>query len=971
MELETSDFPTEYTMEGRESEGLESRLMGRYKLGAKLGEGGFGVVFDARQTQPIQRQVVVKVLKADMNAGQIIARFEAERQALAMMDHPGISRVLDAGETQDGRPFFVMEKVDGVPVTLYVRQNNPPLLERLRVFISICEAVHYAHQKGVIHRDLKPSNILVSVENGVARPKVIDFGLAKALDARLSKRTIYTLHDQVIGTPGYIGPEQIERGAAAADVRSDVYALGALLYEMLTGAPAVDQKSLIGKPLEEALREAAGRELVHPSVRDPKLRGDLECIILKALAPDPAQRYTSADALAVDVQRHLDGQPVQAHPMDRFYIIGKFTRRNRWAVAAALALLIAGVTALWSSTQQLRQMQRHQAERQRNSSRKYFQVARQYSERGLNEDAIAQLCYALREDRQNSAAATYLSALLSQHFLGYRLAANLRVKAGWSQISHLAVNAHARTVVAVCRADIVGKSDLIMRWDLNPNSEPPVELGLPTGMKVTACQTSADDGFLLIGFSEGSLARYDLTSGIFSQFEIKMKGEVTAIALSADASRAFVGTAAGEVRLWDLAKQQPAATAHTLSERVELVALDAEAHIAVIAQVYTLVALDPRTGQITAAPRAMPESIITHLALNPAGTLGAVGLENGLVRMMNLPDLVNVGEPLPHGGSITQLSFNRDGQMLISGDTLGLVNFWHARETRPIGDNVQLSGPVRLCRALENQRQAFAVSERGELRLWRTDGTTVSLHQAQRQVGATALSQDGTLIATASAKEADLEVWEIQSPMIEPHPRVAPETATAGQVISSTRPKDPALQLRGDTRLFSTELERRVKVINPATGQQVCGDLYHDTPVRHLALSPDQQTLLTITTGGAHRAWNAITGDPLMPHLKRGERATQLRLQPDGRSYLYQRESGDWFELPLPVRLESLPEWFLDFAEARASKRLRADGSSETVPRERQRQIVDALPESTDYATTLARWLLQKSDERAPWPQSP
>ncbi|MEQ1752190.1 MAG: WD40 repeat domain-containing serine/threonine protein kinase, partial [Prosthecobacter sp.] len=579
MELETSDFPTEYTMEGRESEGLESRLMDRYKLGAKLGEGGFGVVFDARQMQPIQRQVAVKVLKADMNARQIIARFEAERQALAMMDHPGISRVLDAGETQDGRPFFVMEKVDGVPVTLYVRQNNPPLLERLRVFISICEAVHYAHQKGVIHRDLKPSNILVSLDNGVARPKVIDFGLAKALDARLSKRTIYTLHDQVIGTPGYIGPEQIERGAEAADVRGDVYSLGALFYEMLTGAPAVDQKSLIGKPLEEALREAAGRTLVRPSVRDPKLRGDLECIILKALAADPAQRYASADALAIDVQRHLDGQPVQAHPADRLYIIGKFTRRHRWAVAAALALLLAGITALWSSAQQLRQEQRHQAERQRDSSRKYFQDARQYSERGRNGDAIAQLCYALREDRQNSAAATYLSALLSQHFLGHRLAANLRVKAGWSRVSHLAVNAHERTLVAVCAADIEGKSDLIMRWDLDPNSVPPVELGLPAGMKVTACLNSVDDRFLLIGFNEGSLARYDIKSGIFSQFEAKMQGQITAIALSADGSRAFAGTAVGEVRLWDLNRQQPAGPTHTWSGPVELVALDAAAHI--------------------------------------------------------------------------------------------------------------------------------------------------------------------------------------------------------------------------------------------------------------------------------------------------------------------------------------------------------------------------------------------------------
>lgn len=968
-ELETSDFPTEYSMEGRESEGLESRLMGRYKLGAKLGEGGFGVVFDARQMQPIQRQVAVKVLKADMNARQIIARFEAERQALAMMDHPGISRVLDAGETQDGRPFFVMEKVDGVPVTVFVRQTNPPLRDRLRIFISICEAVHYAHQKGVIHRDLKPSNVLVSVENGVARPKVIDFGLAKALDARLSKHTIYTLHDQVIGTPGYIGPEQIEHGSEAADVRGDVYALGSLFYEMLTGVPAVDQKSLIGKPLEEALREAADRPLVRPSVRDPKLRGDLEFIILKALAADPAQRYASADALAVDVQRHLDDQPVQAHPPDRFYIISKFTRRNRWAVAATLALLLAGVTALWSGAQKLRQEQRHQIERQQDSSRKCFQDARQFSERGRHSDAIANLCYALREDPQNSAAATYLGALLSQQHLGKRLAMDLRVKPGWSRLLQLTINARERIVVAVCGADAEGQTDLIMRWKLDPNSEPPVELGLPAGMKITACQSSADDGFLLLGFSDGSLARYDIASGVFSQFAVKMQGEVTAIALSGDSAHSLVGTAAGDVRLWDLVKQTPGNAAPVLPQRVELVALDAEAKHAVVSHNGMLIALDLLNDKISTVQRPVPEGIVTSLAMNAPGTLVAVGLKNGLVLMMRLPDLTKVGEPLPHGGGITCLNFNRDGRMLVSGDAHGLVNFWRAEETRPIGENVLMNGPVRLCRLLENERQAFAVSERGDLRLWQTDGTTVSVHQAQRQIGATALSQDGTLVALASIREPTLEVWEIQSRMVQPRPWSGPETPTVGQVASAMRPEDPALQLRGNTRIFTTDLDRRVKVTEPATGQQVCGDLYHDTPLRHLALSSDQRTLLTITADGTHRAWDAATGVPLMPSFKRGERATHLRLQPDGRSYLYQRESGDWFELPLPVRLESLPGWFLDFAEARATKRLRADGSSETVPRERQRQIVDALPDSPDPATTLARWLLQKSDERASWPQ--
>jgi serine/threonine protein kinase len=362
MEMETSDFPTEFTMEGRESEGLESRLMDRYKLGAKSGEAGFGVEFDARQMQPVQRQVTVKVLKTSMSAGQIIARFESERGKLALMNHPATACVLDAGETQDGRPFLVMERTNGVPVTLFVRQKNPPLPERLRIFIQICEAVHDAHQKGVIHRDLKPSNILVSIVDGVPHPKVIDFGLAGALNVRLNKRTIYTLNDQAIGTPGYISPEQIERGAEAEDLLGDVYALGALLYEMLTGVPVVDLKPLIGKPMEEALQESARRSLIRPSDRDPKLSGDLECIILKALAPDPALRYASAGALAADVQRHLDHQPVQAHPAGCFYSAGKFLHRHRRAVAAVLVLLLACLIAAWVGQRQNRHLQSGPAE---------------------------------------------------------------------------------------------------------------------------------------------------------------------------------------------------------------------------------------------------------------------------------------------------------------------------------------------------------------------------------------------------------------------------------------------------------------------------------------------------------------------------------------------------------------------------------------------------------------------------------
>ncbi len=979
--MDTPGFDVVDTAQDLKAENLETSLMGRYKLGSKLGEGGFGIVFKAQQKQPIQREVAIKVLRAQVNATPIIARFEAERQALAMMDHPGIARVLDAGETEDGRPFFVMERVEGVPVTTYVRQNNPALRERLRLFIAICEAVHHAHQKGVIHRDLKPANILVTLDSGTPKPKVIDFGLAKALEARaLGRHALYTLHDQIIGTPGYLSPEQAEHGGDAADVRGDVYALGALLYEMLTGVPVVDQKSLIGKPIEEALRAATRQPLTLPSAKNPDLRGDLDAITLKALATDPAQRYASAESLAADVQRHLSEQPVSAHAGGKVYLAGKFARRHRWAVAACAALLFAGLTLGWSGVQKYRQQQResqlekqHQTERRLDSSRKYFQDARLLSERGRNSDAITHLAYALREDPQNSTAATYLAALLAQSHLGHRVTSSLPVKPGWSRVFHVAVNSKHRVAVAVCGAEQEARSDLIMRWKLDVSREQndsSSELGLPIGMKATACVTSADDAFLILGFNDGSLARYDLGSGTLSQFETKMSGSIRALAISGEGAHVVAAAESGEVQLWDVQKQPPAAAAHSLREPVERIAIDAEARIVVVSHGRSLVAFDPRNSAPLAVPRPMPEGIIACIAVNPPGTHAAVGLNNGRILILRLPDLAPMGAPLTASAAVADLHFNRDGQVLLSGDTRGIVTAWNAQQMRPIDAGVRLSGGIRLCRIIEEQQHTLAISERGDLRLWRMDGQTLGTHQSQRLISLCAISQDGTLVIDSSAKESALEVWEVHSRMIQPMvwKDTVPE-APAHLIASATKPDGPELVLRGKARTFTSYLDRRVRVTETTSGLQICGDLYHDKAVRHLMLTPDERTLITITTEGTHRTWDVLTGLPLMPSFKHNERATRVQPSADGQTCLYRRENGAWMQLPVPQRIREATPWFIDFAEARAGKHLRADGASIPIRRERQRELVDALPESDDPLTKLARWLMKRADEREAWPQ--
>jgi serine/threonine-protein kinase len=349
--------------------------IGRYKLLQKIGVGGCGVVWMAEQEEPVRRRVALKIIKLGMDTKAVIARFDAERQALALMDHPNIAGILDAGATDTGRPFFVMELVRGVPITKYCDENNLPTPARLELFTQVCHAVQHAHQKGIIHRDLKPSNILVTLDDGVPVPKVIDFGIAKATQGRLTDQTLFTAFEQFIGTPAYMSPEQAEMSGIDIDTRSDIYSLGVLLYELLTGRPPFDPKSLVQAGLDEIRRIIREVEPPKPSTNlstladadrkmvaklhgtDPArlsllLRGDLDWIVMKAMEKNRARRYETPTALAADITRHLHDEPVVASPPGSFYRLTKFIRRHRLGCAAAAAVALALVAGTVISTWQ-------------------------------------------------------------------------------------------------------------------------------------------------------------------------------------------------------------------------------------------------------------------------------------------------------------------------------------------------------------------------------------------------------------------------------------------------------------------------------------------------------------------------------------------------------------------------------------------------------------------------------------------
>ena len=431
---------------GEPSEQPGDRI-GRYKLLQQIGEGGCGVVYMAEQEEPVRRRVALKVIKLGMDTKQVVARFEAERQALALMDHPNIAKVFDGGATQTGRPYFVMELVRGVRITEFCDEAQLSLEARLRLFVHVCQAIQHAHQKGIIHRDLKPSNILVTVNDGAPVPKVIDFGIAKATGQRLTDKTLFTQFHSFIGTPAYTSPEQAEMSSVDVDTRSDIYSLGVLLYELLTGRTPFDGEQLLSAGLDEMRRIIRDDEPPKPSTRLTSLladdaqrrpakfeadgasshrlpptkeliravQGDLDWIVMKCLEKDRARRYQTANGIAADIRRHLNHEPVTARPPGGMYLLQKLAQRNRGALFAGGSVLVTLVVALVSlatSNARIRQErnQKDDALRERGSA---LDAARASEERAREQlfVSLQSQAQARRNSRQRGQRLESLAAL--------------------------------------------------------------------------------------------------------------------------------------------------------------------------------------------------------------------------------------------------------------------------------------------------------------------------------------------------------------------------------------------------------------------------------------------------------------------------------------------------------------------------------------------------------------------------------
>jgi WD40 repeat protein/tRNA A-37 threonylcarbamoyl transferase component Bud32 len=702
-------------------------VIGRYRLLDQIGEGGFGAVYVAEQREPVKRRVALKIIKLGMDTRQVVARFEAERQALALMDHPNIAKVFDAGATETGRPFFVMELVKGVRITDYCDKNQLVVAQRLELFTRVCQAIQHAHQKGIIHRDIKPSNILVTMQDGTPVPKVIDFGIAKATQQELTEKTLYTQLQQFVGTPAYMSPEQAELSGLDIDTRSDIYSLGVLLYELLTGSTPFDTKELLEAGLDALRKIIREREPMRPSTRlrqtsssaprsrpstiHSQLSTDLDWIVMKCLEKDRTRRYETANGLAMDVQRHLNHEPVVARPPSQLYRLEKLVRRNKLAFAAIVGVASALVLGLALAASGWRQAQ---FERDR-------AVRAQAGEQAQRLEAQANELKAQAEElraRQRAYASDLNLAqrAISVNNLGRAqdLLNRQRPQAGQSDLRGW----EWRYLWQECRSDALyelcgrpsgigsvacdaqekwlaiggwGHGDLSV-WDLEQKREIATLLAGDLGVAVAFSPAGSLLAFSYAtqpgtGNPSSGIRFWDAETRQLTRAEIRLTGTCRGLVFAADGLRLITSTGdpGDEIAVWKLpegtnlvrypARQadnhgHPFATAADLSVAawVEEGAEHGRVHV-----------LDLATGKERWSVPTSDNFISTAVAISPGASLLASGggYLPSPIRVYNLTTAQEVASLPGHEGWISTLVFSPDGKTLASAGSDQTVRLWN------------------------------------------------------------------------------------------------------------------------------------------------------------------------------------------------------------------------------------------------------------------------------------------------------
>jgi WD40 repeat protein/serine/threonine protein kinase len=738
-------------------------VIGRYKLLQQIGEGGCGVVYMAEQQEPVRRRVALKVIKLGMDTKQVIARFEAERQALALMDHPNIAKVFDAGSTDTGRPYFVMELVKGIPITRYCDENNLNTVTRLGLFVQVCQAIQHAHQKGIIHRDIKPSNVLVADHDGVPVPKIIDFGIAKATtDQPLTDKTLFTAFEQFIGTPAYMSPEQAKLSGLDIDTRSDIYSLGVLLYELLTGSTPFEGKRLHEAGLDEIRRIIREEEPVRPSTKlhtleaaeqttvakhrqsdPPKLAhlisGDLDWIVMKALEKDRGRRYETANGLAMDIKRHLNNEAVIARPPGNLYRFQKMVRRNKLAFAAAstvaASLVIGSSVSTWMFIQERKAHQQTLVAEQEQSRLRAAAQGAQAQEAQMRQ---------LAEVRE---MATRRRAYASD-----LIAANLDLEDGNFGLARVLLAQHQPEPN---QEDLRGFEWRYL-WGRSRGDQ--IETLVGHSNYVNCVAYSPDGAILASGSSDQTVKLWNASTGELMATCSGHSNAVKSVAFSPD-GRLFASAGNDRlVRLWDARTHEILLTITNHSAYVSafsdrFLALStgdgAYGNNGGAVQLW-----DYTNGQLLAE---LPESG-NRAVFSPDGRKLATANGQGLIKLWDL----DTRKPLKSfpSGNVLSLAFSPDGRTLAWCNGSGVIGLWELTQDRPLIQQ-KAAGKVFGVAFSPDGRLLATANQNHEITLWNVSNGQVirSLLGHGNQVWAVAFSPDGRSLASGSTDDT-VRLWD-------------------------------------------------------------------------------------------------------------------------------------------------------------------------------------------------------------------
>jgi WD40 repeat protein/serine/threonine protein kinase len=768
--------------------------IGPYKLLHPLGEGGMGTVYLAEQERPIRRRVALKVIKPGMDSAQVIARFEAERQALALMDHPHIARVLDAGTTEGGRPYFVMDLVKGVPITDYCDQNRLAPKERLELFIPICQAIQHAHQKGIIHRDIKPSNVLVTLHDGKAVPKVIDFGIAKAIEQRLTERTLFTQLGAVIGTPEYMSPEQAGLSGLDVDTRSDIYSLGVLLYELLTGSTPLRRETLRQAGFEEMMRRIREEEPPRPSTRlsqsvdtlpsisarrqtePPRLRklvrGELDWIVMKALEKDRTRRYETASGLARDLERYLHDEPVEAGPPSAAYRLKKYARKHRVGLATASAF--AGVLVVGTVISTVAAIRAMRAEKvailAENEAKENLLKAQEEEKKAKQSEFKAQAQTQLATDRaEHLAWEDYIN----------------RVNRAYREVEDDNV-ALAEDLLHGCPAErrgwewhfvkrLCNLERLIVEAgpvSVNAVAFSPDGVWVATGSGASIQNMAAG----ATGTTEAALDLWDVKSGQRRQAIRGFKGTLFGVAVSPDGQRIAVGSGLGGRQVEAQLTVLDAATGGILWTQNEpgLMALSVAfspdgKSLAVGYGLYSsLIAGKVKVWDVATWQESLalpgPVGGVNKLAYHPGGKrLAVAGLEG--VEVWDLTTRTKVGDLKGHRKWVYTIAFSPDGKWLATGGWDRTIRIWDVASASERSTLSAHAGFVLDLAFSPDSRYLASSGEDRGVRLWEVPSgrKVTSFHGHTGVVSAVAFRPDGREIATAGGSDGTVKFWDLHA----------------------------------------------------------------------------------------------------------------------------------------------------------------------------------------------------------------